>query len=317
MEKTELRERIQQRLQDFGSAPLATAALSLFYALGYRSKRVITDDHLSSAQFAADFAVGVEHNTGQMLLGDRHSIDLLFQLTDDEVRNPEQLQLVFDSRERYDGAIMESYLFAAIDLEGTRYTRQQLAMVTRAVNRLFSMPVLILFRHGETITLSIIRRRVHKRNENKDVLEKVTLIKDIRYAEPLRAHIDILHDLALPVLYDEFFFHNFVGLHQALEKRLDSYALTERFYRDVANWYFWASSHPSVIYPRSVKSEGVRSLFLIRLLTRLIFCWFLQEKGLMPRDLFRSHVAKQILKDFAPTSGTYYRAMLQNLFLLH
>lgn len=314
MEKTELLERIQWRLQDFATAPLATAALTLFNVLGYRSKRVFADEHLSPAQFAADYTASVGFNAGQLQIDEWRSVDLLFQLTDDEVRSPEQLKLVFDSRERYDGAIVESYLFAAIDLVGNHYTRQQLAAMTRAVNRLFSMPVLILFRHGETITLSIIRRRMHKRDESKDVLEKVTLIKDIRFKDPLRAHIEILHDLALPVLYDEYLFHNFVGLHHAWEKRLDSYALTERFYRDIANWYFWASSHSGVVFPRSVKSEEDRSLFLMRLLTRLIFCWFLQEKGLMPRDLFRERVARQILKDYVPEGGTYYRAVLQNLF---
>lgn len=314
MEKTELRTRIQQRLLDFGAEPLKTAALGLFDALGYRSKRVIADGHLPPAQFTANFGADVDHNTGQLFLKDWHAIDLLFQLTDDDVRSPEQLQLIFDSRERYDGAIVESFLFAAIDLVGNYYTRQQLAMMTRAVNGLFPMPVLIVFRHGEAITLSIIRRRVHKRDESKDVLEKVTLIKDIRFREPLRAHIEILQDLALSLLHDEYFFHNFVGLHQAWEKRLDSYALTERFYRDIANWYFWASSHPGIIFPRSVNNEESRSLFLIRLLTRLIFCWFLQEKGLMPRDLFRRRFAEQILRDFASEDGAYYRVVLQNLF---
>jgi hypothetical protein len=176
------------------------------------------------------------------------------------------------------------------------------------------MPVMLLFRHGETITFSIIRRRIHKRDESKDVLEKVTLIKDIRFAEPLRAHIEILNDLSLPVLYDEFYFHNFVGLQQAWEKRLDTYALNERFYREVADWYFWAIQHPDITYPRDVKTEDGRSIFIIRLLTRLIFCWFLQEKGFIPRDLFRRRIAEKMLHDFSPKAGTYYQAFLQNLF---
>jgi hypothetical protein len=176
------------------------------------------------------------------------------------------------------------------------------------------MPVMLLFRHGDTITFSIIRRRIHKRDESKDVLEKVTLIKDIRFAEPLRAHIEILNDLSLPVLYDEFYFHNFVGLQQAWEKRLDTYALNERFYREVADWYFWAIQHPDITYPRDVKTEDGRSIFIIRLLTRLIFCWFLQEKGFIPRDLFRRRIAEKMLHDFSPKAGTYYQAFLQNLF---
>lgn len=312
--KAELRTKISESLAAFGYEQLATAALNLLGALGYHSNRALADSHMDPAAFADIYGARSPSALEQALLQEWRSLDLLFQLTDDDVRNPEQLQMIFDSREQYDGSIIESYLFAAIELKNTSYTRQQLAAITRAVNRFFAMPVLILFRHGSTITLSIVRRRVHKLDENKDVLEKVTLIKDIHYGEPLRAHIDILHDLSLPVLYDEFFFHNFVGLHKAWEKRLDSYALTERFYREVANWYFWASSHRGVVFPRSVKGEEAQSLFLIRLLTRLIFCWFLQEKGLLPRELFRSRFAERILKDFSPGAGTYYQAVLQNLF---
>jgi hypothetical protein len=98
------------------------------------------------------------------------------------------------------------------------------------------------------------------------------------------------------------------------EKRLDTYQLNERFYRDIANWYFWVLQHPDFIPPRDVTTEEQRSIFIIRLITRLIFCWFLQEKGLIPRDLFRSHAIAQMLKDFAPDRGTYYKAVLQNLF---
>ena len=49
----------------------------------------------------------------------------------------------------------------------------------------------------EPLTFSIINRRLNKKDESKDVLEKVTLIKDIDFAEPHRAHIEILADLSL------------------------------------------------------------------------------------------------------------------------
>jgi len=152
-------------------------------------------------------------------------------------------------------------------------------------------------------------------------LEKVTLIKDITCPDPLRAHVDILYDLSLDALYHEFYFHNFSGLHQAWEKRLDTSELNKLFYREVANWYFWALGSPDVTLPRSIEAisdsierEKQRSIFFIRLLTRLIFCWFLQEKRLLPRDLFRRRVADRMLKDAHPKAGTYYRAFLQNLF---
>ncbi len=49
------------------------------------------------------------------------------------------------------------------------------------LNRQFPMPVMIVFKHGASLTLSIINRRLNRRDEQRDVLEKVTLIKDISH----------------------------------------------------------------------------------------------------------------------------------------
>ena len=216
---------------------------------------------------------------------------------------------------------MQSYVFVAVELKRDSYTRTDLSQITRAVNRVFDMPAMLLFKYGGALTLAVISRRLNKRDDTRDVLEKVTLVKDITYVDPLRAHIEILHDLSLEALYEEFYFHNFAGLHQAWEKRLASYELNKRFYREVANWYFWALKAPGVVLPRSIETihdteerDKQQSIFFIRLLTRLIFCWFLQEKGFLPRDLFRRRVAEGLLKDLSPAAGTYYKAFLQNLF---
>jgi hypothetical protein len=238
---------------------------------------------------------------------------MLFQLTSEELSRAGQMRFGF-SGGRVDNTIIESYLFFAIDLAGHTYTRTQLAGITREVNKLFPMPVMLLFRHGENLTLAIISRRLNKHDESRDVLEKVTLIKDIAFADPQRAHIDILHDLSLSALYEDFNFRNFVELHKTWEKRLDTSQLNERFYQDIANWYFWALTYPGLVLPRDVQTDDQRSIFIIRLIMRLIFCWFLQEKGLIPRDLFRRHVVAQWLKDCSDQSGTYYKAVLQNLF---
>jgi adenine-specific DNA-methyltransferase len=321
MNSIETKRAIENALQTFSAAPLKEAAIGLFECLGYRSQKRLDLKPNNGVSFLNTFAQSRPFNREQAMVDDWQSVDFLFQLTDAEVQESAQGQLPFESSRKYDGAIIQSYLFFAIRLSKERYTRTQLSAITRSVNRLFDMPAMLLFLHGDMLTLSIIRRRLHKRDESKDVFEKVTLIKDIRFSDPIRAHIEILHDLCLPVLYHEFFFHNFAGLHQAWEKRLDSYALNERFYREIADWYFWALKHPSIIYPRSIQEIGdeeeqekQRSIFLIRLLTRLIFCWFLQEKGLLPRDLFRRRFAEQILKDFSTEAGTYYKAFLQNLF---
>ena len=120
------------------------------------------------------------------------SVDFLFQLTDEEIRTSANQQFDFESKGAYNGSIINSYLFFAIELKGSHYSRTALAGITREVNKLFDMPALILFRHGNTLTLAIINRRLHKRETGKDVLEKVTLIQDIQLTNTHRAHIDIL-----------------------------------------------------------------------------------------------------------------------------
>jgi adenine-specific DNA-methyltransferase len=323
MNGLETKQAIVDALRDFASRPAGDAGIRVLEALGYASDKRIPFAPNTPDQFVATFAQERPLNEQQALLSHWESVDLLFQLTDDEVRAAatKQQLLAFESQGQWDGKIIQSYLFAVIALERDQYSRTELAGITRAVNRLFSMPVLLLFRYGDLLSVAIIDRRLSKRDQAKDVLEKVTLIKDIVVADPLRAHVEILYDLSLPALHDEFEFHNFVGLHQAWQKRLSTYALNQRFYREVADWYFWALTSPGVTLPRSVEAiqdqeerEKQRSIFFIRLLTRLVFCWFLQEKRLIPRDLFRPRVAKELLEDFSPKSGTYYRAFLQNLF---
>src|SRR4029079_9130344 len=131
-------------------------------------------------------------------------------------------------------------------------------------------------------------RRQNKRDAAKDVLGKVTIICDISIAEPHRGHLDILDYFAVPNLVhpQRLPINNFDTLHAAWEEIFNVELLNKRFYRELANWYFWAL--PQVEFPNDTKknSEKHRATSLIRLLTRLIFCWFLKEKRLIPETLF-------------------------------
>ncbi len=71
---------------------------------------------------------------------------------------------------------------------------------------------------------------------------------------------------------------NFADLDDAWRESLSTQLLNRQFYDEVANWYFWARElwkTGEVKLPADIKTEADASLFLIRLLTRLIFCWFL------------------------------------------
>lgn len=317
MSVLERKQTIESALRGFATQPLYQAGMGLLDSLGYHSDRALRVSGLKAFRDTLDQQGRLRDDAAKT--SEWVGVEFLRQITSEDVSSSAQGMIPF--QKQFTPTEMQSYVFVAIELKRDSYTRTELSQITRAVNRVFDMPAMLLFKHGAGLTLAVISRRLNKRDDTRDVLEKVTLVKDITCVDPLRAHIEILHDLSLEALYEEFYFHNFAGLHQAWEKRLASYALDKRFYREVANWYFWALNAPGVVLPRSIQAirnaeerEKQRSIFFIRLLTRLIFCWFLQEKGFLPRDLFRRRVAEELLKDTSPTAGTYYKAFLQNLF---
>lgn len=311
---SDLKLSIQNALQQFASADLETAALALFNSLGYKSSKRVTIEPNTAEQFLQDFDEGGLLNHKNALIDKWQSVDFLFQLTDDEVRDSIKSQLHFFSNQQIDNTIINSYVFLAIHLRGNHFTRTQLATATREVNKLFRMPAMILFRHGDCLTLAIIARRLNKRDSNKDVLEKVTLIRDISIVAPHRGHIEILNDLSIEQLAEKFRFTNFVELQRAWEKTLDTAELNKKFYKEIANWYFWAVNH--VRFPKDAgeKEETRNATSVIRLITRLIFVWFLKEKGLIPDDLFNPSRLAELLQSSDFAESTYYKAILQNLF---
>jgi len=312
-ERTDQRDAIAAALSAFAARPLAEAARGLFAALGYASDRRVplATPKAFVGQFdAAGRLTDRERETLQRLA----SLHLLFQLTDAELTSTGDL---FDDPAAVQATQIHSYLFFAAELPAGHYTRTDLSAVARALNKPLPMPALLLLKHGDTVSLAIIHRRLNKRDAERDVLEKATLIKDIRFEEPIRAHLEILNDFALANLDADFGVSNFVALHAAWQRRLGSYALSNDFYREIADWYFWAHhlvDSGTIRLPQHCDTEQEKSLFLIRLLTRVIFCWFLVEKRLIPADLFRDRPLKKLVKDLSPDTSTYYHAVLQNLF---
>lgn len=314
MNDVDIKRKIENALHAFSGRDLVDCALNLFGSIGYKSEKRPAQPSYTPSEFLDTYNREGKLNPGKALLSQWESIHFLFQLTSDEIRAGSQLVMDFGGNNKVDNTIMESYLFFAVELCGGYYTRTQLAGVTREINKLFPQPAMILFRHGDTLTFSIINRRLNKLDEQKDVLEKVTLIKDINFASPHRAHIEILFDLSLDELYRGYGFANFVELHRAWGKVLDTSELNKKFFKEIANWYFWAVRNVS--FPKDAgQDEKVRNATsVIRLITRLIFIWFIKEKGLVPDDLFDQRRLKGILKYVDPEESTYYKAILQNLF---
>lgn len=319
MADKDLKFAIQSSIKAFANEGISKNALALFSTLSYNTDRQNPFVKKTYQTFKESFLDGeTRFNEGKAIVNEWKSVDLLFQLSKEEVTLQKGL---FDTKKvKWEGedkeTVIETYLFFAIELAKAEYTRTALAQITREVNKVFPMPVMLIFKHGKSITLSVINRRIHKKDERKDVLEKVTLIKDISIENPHRAHIEILFDLSFNELQRIHRFTNFVELHNAWQKTLDTKELNKRFFQELANWYFWAMGNVS--FPDDMeKNDEIRNATnLIRLLTRVIFIWFIKEKNLVPEILFDRNQLGDLLKDFNKNqkSHSYYNAVLQNLF---
>ena len=327
---------ILEAVKAFAKDDISKAGINLFSTLGYDTSLQAPLDDKTYQEFKETYIQGSpaadRFNEEKALVEDWKSIDILFQLTNDSFTN--QATLFEPSVNPYDP---QSYLCFAIELNNSEYSKSHIANITREVNKLFSIPIIIIFKYGECITLAIINRRVNKRNSDRDVLEKVTLIKDIFFENPHRAHIEILFDMSLPQLSVEYQINNFDSLHKAWSEVLDTQTLNKRFYTELSNWYFWAIK--TVVYPGYEYEAERNSLFtkeeklrehnaknLIRLLTRLLFVWFIKEKDLIPDEFFDEKSIKNLITSFEPekfyrfedidveSKSIYYKAILQNLF---
>lgn len=306
---TQLKQAISQHIQNFSSQPLRQAALSLFATLGYESDRTVETPSVAEFREQFDSESKLEHPAA--LIASWQSADLLFQLTDEELSRSTALF----KDEAVKTSLLQSYVFIAIELADGDYARGKLAGIARQINRIFPMPVMVLFKIGGRLSIAVINRRLNKRDDNKDVLGKVTLIQNIAIENPHPGHLDILASFSLAELTEgRRVIQNFDQLHAAWEEVFNVELLNKRFYRELANWYFWAL--PQVDFPADIEKddEKRRATGLIRLLTRLIFCWFLKEKGLVPDKLFAETDLKKTLKDLSPNASTYNEAILQNLF---
>lgn len=333
MPDLDTKKKIQSAIQHFTGEDLTAQSLALFNALGYNTKRQAPLDQKTYKGFKDAYLDGnTSFSEEKSLASEWKKIDLLFQLSKEEVTTQHGL---FDTKQ-VDRTIIETYLFFVIELSQENYSRTALSQIAREVNKVFPMPVMILFRYGASLTtVAMIDRELNKKDKSKDVLRKVTLIKDIDTRNPHRAHIDILFDLSFDELQRVHKFTNFVELHKAWQKTLDIRELNKKFYKELSNWYFWALGE--VDFPGASHEADKKSLFkeegkekehhaknVIRLLTRLLFVWFVKEKGLIPEELFdEKYIGNELLLNFKPkkehrgspaTHSRYYRAVLQNLF---
>ena len=228
-------------------------------------------------------------------------------------------------------------------------TRSQLAEISRAFNREFYYtPVVLAFKYKDNqadyLAFANTERLQYKQAWREgEKAGKVSLLRDINIAKPHRGHEDIIDQLRIPTSGTKAV-DSFAKLYTYWQEVFSVSVLNKKFYLEISNWYFWAVKH--VTFPNKPTIEMVVEKYgkvdqqkldeliqehnatnVIRLLTRLLFTWFIKEKKLIPEELFDlGALQKDILNDISPyhEKGTmfaqankesiYYRAILQNLF---
>ena len=340
MSNLKLRAELQTALLNLATGDLRTSATALLGKLGYASHKTLelpTQPQAFAKEVENLLGGSKQLNPAHASLADWQSAAFLFQLTNDELPAlaAGQASLLTET-----GGVqawqVESFVFLAIDLKPGSWSRTRLAALTREVNRLFPMPAVLLFRHprndsqvGGTplLSVSVIHRRANKRDASLDVIEgKVSIIKDIDLGAPHAAHLRILESMALTEVDAKYVPSSFEKLYEAWLKVLDVKELNNRFYDELARWYYWAvRKETGVKFPLGQPLDDSDDPFtkerptvaLIRLLTRLIFVWFLKEKHLVPAQLFDEKALSELLKvppHLYGGEGNYYKAILQNLF---
>ncbi len=312
----------------------AESILKLLGGLNYESERKAEDIYRSSstgqdASLKEEGADYDERNTIPFLKylkeedwQEIHTIPLVLQFTNDEIRPQDGL---FDGKE-FNPQNNSCFYFLAVDLlEEKKRSRTNYVRKVRQISRGFETPVIIFLRNGDKLTIAFADCRPSRRDQNKDVITSVSLLHEINTKNPHRAHTDLLTDLNFKKrekwMRDENASYDFEGLRKSWLQVLDVSELNKKFYRELQQWFQRAckeAKFPKAIIKHPGQDDRTVSVEeqVMRLITRILFIWFMKEKKLVPKELFKkSKVSEWLtLKDETKSGGNYYQVVLQNLF---
>ena len=318
-------ERIKKVLAEIETTDFQQSTIDLLKCLGYESDRTLETSGIFN-EFIREFPSPNPGTITETLLREHaESVNVIFQFTDSEVVSAAASQgLLMDDEASFDSENAASFIFVAIKLNGDEYTRGMYAEFTREINKRLSNPTVVIFKtSANLVTLAFVHRRRNKRDNNRDVLGNVSLIRQIEALDPHRAHLDILRELSLSNMIDWMRDNGkpyvFDSLLAAWLSKLDTQELNKRFYGELFTWFERAVDQAK--FPTNSAKPINPKEHVVRLITRMLFIWFIKEKHvtdvrrLVADDLFNEQVISRLLKEYDPHEGdSYYRAVLQNLF---
>ena len=310
------KDAIKSALATIPTGDFLEKSKALLGTIGYRSELTLELSGTVHDFFEEFPPLNSNTKTEQEFRKHAESAQIIFQFTKDEIEDDPQQMTLLESN-TFDKGNIKSFLFCAVELKDNTYSRTKYAEFTREINKRLFAPTVILFRATNRLTVAFADRRPDKTDGDRDVLGQVTLIKDIRLNNPHRAHLDILSELSLEEcvqwMNDNRKPKNFDGLLAAWLAKLDTEELNKQFYRKLFAWFEWVIEEAT--FPTDEKRVLKPEEHVIRLITRLLFIWFIKEKGLVADELFNKTQIQDLLKEDDFNNGdSYYRAVLQNLF---
>ena len=222
-----------------------------------------------------------------------------------------------------EGKYVGMMIFAVNIFNGQTLTRTEMATLTRGFNRIAAaQPVVLFIKQDDRLALSTCERSKYTQQwRDGEKLGKVSMLRNINYQQPHRGHIDILESIG------DKTYPSFEELYKHWMQVFSSELLTKKFYGELSDWYAWAVQVAR--FPNDISSTTDDDEFnhesCIRLITRLIFVWFLKQKHLIPEEFFDERYIKEHFIDefnphdranllYNPEKSRYYRLILQNLF---
>lgn len=222
---------------------------------------------------------------------------------------------------KYDGM----FVFACDAKPEANLTRTAATALTRAFNRIASAnPVILFIRQDNMLSMATCERMEYSQEWRRGMGEKigkVNILRNINCQNPHRGHYDILESLG------DKSYPTFEELYKHWLEVFSSELLTKKFYNELSDWYAWAVMVAK--FPNDLRTTDDDEKFnhesCIRLITRLIFVWFLKQKHLIPEEFFdERYIRENFIENFDPhdrrsllydaEKSRYYRAILQNLF---
>jgi hypothetical protein len=274
---------IQASLQSFSTQPLLKAARSLFKDTLNIPLSPLADSPITPDRFFRDN------------LKDAHApIQSIYLVGRVENRTFGE-QLPPDDFETIEKSLKTDYeglFILAVDLGENHVTRSELSSLTRDFNRAFkAAPVIVVYKydHDQTcISLASCERSAYQQQwRDGEKPGKVSLLKDIMPGQPHAAHLRFLLQLTVPERGTTRP-TNFRDLHRYWQRVFDNRVLNDQFYKEVSAWYQHAIGCirlPDCPSHFRDNSEAHVKDFTVRLICRLMFCWFLKERGLIPTAL--------------------------------